>query len=224
LSFATKPLGGKRVTTYALPDFPLYKTDRENDRELVDMLWKALDGADIVIAHNGDRFDLRKSNARFLAHNLKPPSPYKSIDTLKIARKHFQFDSNKLNDLGKYLGVGTKIPHTGAHLWFSCMSGNEKAWRIMRRYNAHDVELLERVYLKLRPFATTHPNLTFFSRAPGCSHCQSKNTTYRGWIFTKTGKRKRIQCKDCGAWSSDVMLLRESSMPKSPNTRPRRRL
>lgn len=202
LSFSVKWLGDKRGKTYALPDFgPQYNKDPECDKALVKELWKVLDEADIVIAHNGDAFDIKKSNARFIAHNLPPPRPFKTIDTLKIARRHFKFDSNKLDNLGQYLGVGRKMPHTGKHLWLGCMRGEPRAWRMMRRYNAADVELLERVYLRLRPWATTHPNLNNYTRACGCPTCQSKNIHKRGFQVTRRGKYPRLHCQDCGAWS-----------------------
>jgi len=199
LSFAVKWMGAKRVDTYALPDYPLFKRDKENDRDLVKDLYDVFDEADILIAHNGDRFDIRKSNARFIQHGLKPPSPYKTIDTLKIARRHFKFDSNRLNDLGQSLKVGQKLPHTGVHLWLSCMSGHAPSWRLMRRYNARDVELLERVYEKLKPWAPNHPNLNLWSGHSHCPTCQSPNIRMRGLNYGKAVVRQRLLCKDCGA-------------------------
>lgn len=203
LSFAYKWLGEKKTTVHALPDYGLYKRNRENDKTLLKDLWGILDEADVVVAHNGDRFDIRKANARFLAHGFKPPSPYKTVDTLKVARRHFKFDSNKLNDLGRYLKVGRKLPHTGSHLWFGCMHGDSRAWRLMRRYNARDVDLLEQVYLKIRPWATNHPSLTWHTRKhEDCPVCQSNDTIYRGWNLNRTGRKRRINCRDCGYWFS----------------------
>jgi len=198
LSFAYKWLGEKKIHVHALPDYPAYKRDKECDSDLTAQLWELFDRADIVVAHNGDRFDIRKSNARFLAHGFIPPSPYKSVDTLKLAKKHFRFDSNKLDDLGKYLGVGRKLPHTGPHLWFGCMGGDPKAWALMRRYNAQDVALLERVYLKLRPWATTHPNLSHYSRLDVCPVCQSNHLKNSGLHYLTSGKKQRRTCLDCG--------------------------
>lgn len=204
LSFAVKWQGGK-LTTHALPDYPLFKRDKENDRDLIKDLHRVFDEADILIAHNGDRFDIRKSNARFIHHGLKPPSFYKTIDTLKIARKHFKFDSNRLNDLGQSLGVGKKLPHTGAHLWLSCMAGDPSSWDLMRRYNARDVELLERVYLKLRPWAN-HPNLNLYTNAAACPTCQSNRIKRRGLTYSKSMVRQRWQCLECwSAWSGEVV-------------------
>jgi hypothetical protein len=210
LSFAFKWLGEKKTKVYALPDYPGYERDRENDKALLQDLWTVFDQADVLIGHNSIGFDQKKAAARFVAHGMDPPSPYQSCDTLKIARKHFAFSSNKLTDLGRYLGVGRKTPHTGAKLWFDCMRGDPKAWALMRKYNIRDVELLEEIYLKLRPWATTHPNLTFMTRQlSACGTCQSPNTQHRGWNYSRTGKRRRIQCQDCGAWSATGNLVRE---------------
>jgi hypothetical protein len=211
LCFAYKWLGESRVTTHALPDYRHYNRDKENDAGLCKDLWSVFDQADIVIGHNGDRFDIRKANARFIAHGLAPPSPFKSIDTLKIARRHFKFDSNKLNDLGKYLSVGRKLPHTGFHLWHGCMTGEAKSWRLMRRYNARDVELLEKVYVQLRPWASGHPNLNAYTEKKDCPACQSSDVIRRGYEVSKTRKYQRWHCKDCGHWFRGATVKQEKS-------------
>lgn len=203
LSYSYKWLGSKKVETLALPHYKGYDAHKEDDEKLVRDLWNVLDEADVVIAHNGDKFDIRKTNARFIYHGLKPPSPYKSIDTLKIAKKHFAFDSNRLDDLGHYLGVGRKLPITGKKdLWLRCMRGDREAWDRMIKYNTQDVNLLERVYSKLRPWSSTHPDLGMYSRKIACPSCQSSKLHKRGVVVTKTGQRDRFHCQDCGAWSS----------------------
>lgn len=202
LSFAYKWMGEKRVRTCALPDYPRFQTKKDDDRDLIKDLHRVFDEADILIAHNGDRFDIKKSNARFIEHGLEPPSPYKTIDTLKIAKRHFRFDSNRLDALGQSLSVGRKLAHTGTHLWLGCMHGDPKSWRIMRRYNARDVELLERVYEKLKPWAAGHPNLSIYDDTPGCPVCRSTNVQNRGFNVARTRKTQRLQCRDCAHWFS----------------------
>jgi uncharacterized protein YprB with RNaseH-like and TPR domain len=76
--------GENKTHVCSLVDFPdAYKKDPENDYHVVKKMWDLIDEADIVIAHNGDRFDMRKANARFVYHGLGPTSPTKQIDTLK---------------------------------------------------------------------------------------------------------------------------------------------
>ena len=102
---AWKVLGEAGVKTVAVkPSKP------REDRALVGVLRQALSTADVIVAHNGDKFDLKHLNARLAHHNLAPLPPIRTIDTLKVARKYFRFTSNRLDYLGAYLGVGRKIP------------------------------------------------------------------------------------------------------------------
>jgi hypothetical protein len=212
LSFSVKELGRRGTRTFCLPDFPsLYAKSKQDDRALVNQLWKEIESADVIIAHNGDRFDIGKSNARFIFHGLNPPSPYKTVDTLKIARKHFKFDSNRLDDLATYLNIGRKLPTEGKHTWLGCIAGDKKAWATMRRYNAHDIILLEGVYMKLRAWSTSHVNLDSFDKRGVCPTCQADKLQKRGYVYTKTGKRERYQCTGCGAWSSGVKHIRKDA-------------
>src|SRR5712664_1179773 len=159
LSFAYKWANEDQIHVKGLIDYPGYKRHTENDKALAKDLWKLLDEADIIIAQNGDAFDIPKINTRFLIHGLQPPSPYKTVDTLKIARKAFAFDSNKLDDIGHYLKIGRKLPHTGFHLWKGCMSGDPESWKTMKEYNAHDIDLLEQLYYKVRAWDKQHPQV-----------------------------------------------------------------
>lgn len=199
LSFAYKWADSGKVVKRGLIDYPGYANDKENDGALVADLWEVFDQADIIIGHNGDSFDIRKSNSRFLTHALNPPSPYKTVDTLKIARRAFKFDSNKLDDLGRYLGVGRKVPHTGFNLWKGCMDGNPAAWAKMKQYNGHDVELLEKIYYAVRAWAPVHPNVNK-GQLEACPKCGSDKTQRRGFSFTLLRKKQRFQCLKCAGW------------------------
>lgn len=200
LSFSVKWAGDKRINTHCLCDYPGYDINKHSDLALCGELWKILEEADYVVAHNGDAFDVRKINARFAANGLLPPSPFKTIDTLKIARKRFKFDSNKLDNLGRYLpGCGRKIPHTGAELWRSCVNGDPKAWSILRKYNTQDVRLLERVYERLKPWAQF--DLRPYTDAHyGCPVCLSPKVQRRGISVARSRRYQRYQCQDCGHW------------------------
>lgn len=200
LCFAARWSDQKRTKTFALPDYARYRRDKHDDKDLCRALFDALDRADIVVAHNGDAFDLKKINSRLAVHGFKPPSPFKTIDTLKIARRVFKFDSNKLDNLGRYLGEGRKIPHTGAALWRGCVAGDEGSWRTMRRYNAQDVDLLVNVYDRLKAWAPNHPDMRLYRDLPGCPTCRSQSVQRRGFNVAKVRKTERFQCNDCGAW------------------------
>lgn len=200
LSFAYRWMGDSTIRVKALCDYPNYSRNKRNDGLLVRDLWKLLDRADIVIAHNGDRFDIRKTNSRLVYHRLPPPSPFKTIDTLKIARSSFRFDGNSLNDLVHFLKLGAKLPHTGFHLWESCMHGNPKAWVQMKEYNIHDIVLLEKVYHRLKAWAKSHPNLAIYSNSKCCPTCQSDDVQKRGLRYLVKRIKQQYNCMNCGAW------------------------
>lgn len=209
MSYAYKWFGEDKTHFVSLPDFKGYSKNKHNDKALCESLYKLFEEADIVIAHNGDKHDQKKSNARFLFHGMLPPAPYKSIDTFKVAKKYFKMNSNSLNSLGIFLGVGKKVEHEGMPLWRGCMDGDMKAWSRMKKYNIQDVELLEKVYLKLRPWIDNHPNYNLHSRpaTPCCPKCGYKKLQRRGFSRTRVGIFQQYQCVGgCGGWSTGERL------------------
>ena len=170
------------------------------EKELVHKLRALMNEADITIAHNGDAFDLKKARAKFVQFDMKPPAINRSVDTKKIAKSQFAFNSNSLNDLGETLGLGKKIDTGGFNLWLGCMQNDRKSWSLMEKYNKRDVELLEKVYLRLRSWAPNHPSLAVLDGRSGCNKCGSANVQSRGTRAALNKKHYRYQCRDCGGW------------------------
>jgi len=177
------------------------KTGRD-DGSLCKSLWKLLDKADLVIAHNAKKFDIKKTNARFIQHGLTPPSPYAIVDTLVEAKKYFKFTSNRLTDLGKNLGLGEKVETGGFQLWLDCMAGKQKAWNKMKKYNIQDINLLEAVYKVLKPWIVNHPNMSLLRGKVNCPSCDSIYITKQGTKVTNKTVQQQYKCKDCLGWFS----------------------
>lgn len=175
----------------------------EDDSRIMKSLWELINEADIVVSHNGNKFDIPRINARFIINNLEPTKPFFSIDTCQIARKQFGFSSNKLDALATYFNIDHKL-HTDFNLWKECLKGSEEALQYMLHYNKKDVLILEEVYLKLRPWIKNHPNLgNLQGQHAICSACGSDNLTLikDKYYFTSVGKYHIYRCKDCGAIS-----------------------
>lgn len=174
----------------------------ENDYRIICSLWKLLNEADVVITHNGDSFDLVKFNTRCVVHGLAPVSPYKSIDTLKIARSQFGFTSNKLDALAGLFGIDEKLP-TNFKLWVSCVNGDEESLRYMEEYNQRDVSVLEEVYLKLRPWIKGNVNISMYYETDEalCPNCGGGLTDNNSYYYTTVNKYKVYRCLSCGAVS-----------------------
>lgn len=184
---------GKVKSVYPSPDLP---ASEEGELEVLGAVWQLLDEADIVIAHNGDKFDLKKLNARFIKAGFGPPAPYRTIDTLKVANKHFAFTYNRLDWLGKYLGVGKKMPHTGYPMWQGCIAGDSKSWKLMAKYNRQDITLLRDVYKVMLPWISNHPHV-----GSGCPKCGSADRQKRGTRTTNAGiVKQQYQCNTCGGY------------------------
>lgn len=205
LSFAYKWKGNKKVTVKALPDYEEYQKDKTNDLSLVKDLWELFHQADILVAHNGDQFDMKKANARFLYHGLGVPSHYRTVDTLKVARKQFKLNSNKLDDIAKLLKLDGKLKHQGKDLWLQCLDGDQKAWNVMKAYNKQDVLVLEQIYNKLLPWVDNHPNYFVWHGEVCCTNCGSLDIISHGFRYAQGTKYRRLQCTDCGSWSKQSL-------------------
>ena len=199
LSYCAKWLGEDQV---------FYDDCREDLDELGLVLGLAalLDEADVIVAHNGVRFDVPKINTACLRNGVVPPSPFKQVDTFQVAKKKFKFDSNKLEHIADHLELPMKkLAHKkfpGFELWLECLRGNNEAWEEMKEYNINDVLVLEQLYLRLRPWVDNHPNagVILEEDVPVCPKCGSKHLQKRGYSYTTTGKYQRFRCNDCGGW------------------------
>jgi DNA polymerase elongation subunit (family B) len=171
----------------------------EDDRKLLEKIWDLLNEADIVVGHNSRQFDTKIINSRFVFHGMKPPSSYKHIDTLVLAKKHFGFVSNKLEHLSDTLNKKyKKLKHEdypGFELWKSCLEGDKRAWKSMEKYNRYDVLSLQELYEKLIPWDNT-VNFTLFD---GKCSCGSEEFKKNGVKRLSTGTYQRYVCKNCGS-------------------------
>ena len=223
--FFKENIGAKQVLEYSTLASFAYKwldedvvwyedTQHQSEKQLVKKLLNVLDAADIVVAHNGAKFDLPTIQGRALVLGLKPPSPYKIVDTLLVARYEFNFPANSLEHLAILLGVEKKGGHAkfpGFELWQECMRNNPEAWEEMRVYNKQDVSTLEHVYLKMRPFMKRHPNVAVFEETTEtlCPKCGSAHIQWRGYVTTNVYKYKKFQCQSCGGWARTRFNLLE---------------
>ena len=194
--------------------------DQEDDSKLLDSLWKLLDEADVVIGQNSKKFDAKKINARFIMNGYTPPSSYKHIDTLQMAKSSFAFTSNKLEYMSDKLCTKyKKLTHqsfAGYKLWAECLKDNPEAWAEMRLYNEYDVLSLEELYLKLAPWDKKHVNFNLFNEGTDVvCRCGSTDIVEYGFAYTGTSKFQRYRCRDCGAESRGRTNLFDKEKRKS---------
>ena len=170
------------------------------DKEALKEFIKVANEADEIVAHNGDRFDEKWIRTRALFHRLHILPKYKSLDTLKKAKTHFLFNSNKLDYIAKFLGVGAKLEHSGFDMWVQCMKGDKEALNQMVEYCKMDCIVLEDVYHQLQSYIkhNTHHGVINLGTKADCPNCSSNNNTYFKLEVTAAGTIKRImKCNHC---------------------------
>lgn len=178
-----------------------------NDKSILKPLWELLNEADIVITQNGEKFDSRKINARFMLHGMTPPKPYLHLDTYKLVKKVAAFTSNKLAYLtNKFCKKHKKLPHgkfPGLTLWRECLKGNIKAWEEMKYYNIKDTLSTEELYNTIKAWAPeSMPKMYPMTKDPDkCSTCGYFGKMKEGRDrIRKSGVYKQNSCPKCGSW------------------------
>ncbi len=178
-----------------------FNSVRKSSKErMLQEIWSLLDEADVVVHYNGKKFDIPTLNKEFVLAGFTPPSTYKQVDLLSVAKSQFRFTSNKLAYVSEALGLAGKTAHEGHALWVKCMADDPEAWGKMEAYNKQDVVLLEEVYNILLPWIPSHPNVALYkdSGIPMCTNCGSIELRKKGFAYTTVSKFQRYVCKGCG--------------------------
>lgn len=171
---------------------------------MIQNAWDLLNEADAVVTYNGDAFDLKHFNREFFLREMAPPAPYEKIDLYKAVKSQFKFASNKLDHVSDQIQIGKKVKHAGFGLWIRCMNNEASAWEEMKTYNIGDVDLTEKLYKRLIPWISKHPNMGLYEEDTDedvCPNCSSVNLQRRGFRRVGLSEFQQYQCQDCSAWS-----------------------
>jgi hypothetical protein len=164
-------------------------------------LWHMMDRADIIVGYNSNSFDLKHINREFVLLSWPPPSPYQTIDLLKVVRGRFKFPSNRLGQVGQSLDIGAKLETGGWSLWQGVLEGDEKARKKFARYNKQDVRLTADLLFALAPWVKGVPHAGLWSgNMAACYACGGTDLMPYGIAYGKTAKYLRLSC-DCGAFN-----------------------
>lgn len=223
--------GDKKVSSIASVD--------GNDYRVITKLYEVIEKADILIHHNGDKFDLKKLRARAIYHDSQlrrsfesrlmdtmgiderpfpimgngPLIPIKTIDTLKVSRSLFGFTSHRLDYIATHLGLKSKHNTTDG-LWLRILKGDKEAMKEMVEYNKQDVIVLRNVFKELQPHIKNHPSLALLKGNEDRGHCRNCGGTHlnkQGYDIRQSRKYPRYKCQDCGAWKTSTSVFGEST-------------
>lgn len=131
------------------------------DKFLIEQFIEVLNEADMIVAHNGDNFDIKWLKTRALFHRLHTNMlpRYNQFDTLKVCKSKLYLNSNRLDYIAKFLGFKGKL-RTRYNLWGEvCWDNNRTALQEMVDYCDEDVIQLEHVYNELKYLDTPRYHL-----------------------------------------------------------------
>ena len=174
----------------------------QDDAELCRKFAKIAASADEIVAHNGDRFDIKWFRTRCIIHGVEAQPKYTTVDTLKLAKAGFLFNSNRLDYLGSIL-VGQRKKDTGGFgLWKAVIAGDRKALKNMVEYCEQDVRLLESVHKKLMHYSPhrTHVGVLAGGFKHHCPQCGSDDVKRNRKKVTAMGTAQvQMVCNACEA-------------------------
>lgn len=214
-SFGYKWLGDKKAKCVGLDQWPdEFKKNPFNDKKLVEVAHGILSDADAVIAHYGNKFDVKYMRTKFAMHGLDPQVlSIPTRDTCLLCRSKFKFSSNRLNNIAKQFGCEEKID-TNEELWYNVMRSDLKAMKEMNKYCKQDIEVLDQVYKKIHhlfPKASwPHAGVAIGEDRDSCKECGSTAVWKYGVIVTAAGRYPRFQCQECGHVFRGSKMLKET--------------
>jgi DNA polymerase elongation subunit (family B) len=181
------------------------KWDGKSDKKVVKACIDVMATADQIVGQNHRRFDLKWIRTRALHHRIPMPPVYKTVDTLTLFKRYFNFNSNRLDYVSKFLTGEGKLP-TDMQLWLDILIKNDqKQLEYMFKYNKVDIAKTEEVYKIIRPYVESEMHVGVLNGNPKwtCSACGNYNVGHNKERITAQGTiRHTMQCKEskCGSY------------------------
>ena len=152
LSWASKTIGEDGIRSDLITKAELF--NESFDRRLVESLIEEIKGHDALVTYFGTGFDNTFMRTRALIMNIPFPV-YGSIshyDVYFTARSKLKLHSKRLDSVARALNCRVQKTPVDISVWQKARWGNPQALKYVLDHNRADVEVLEEVYHKLRPF------------------------------------------------------------------------
>ena len=179
-------------------------------------VWEWVDEADILIGHNMAAFDSKHLMSGWAEMGLPAPSPFKVIDTLKIARGSLNMESNTLDSLAKRLGVESKSDKYDVRVAQAAVAGDREAQARIEDYNRGDIVASEALFDRLRPYAKGVPHLGMWTddelACPSCGHTM---TATGKTVHANVQRYEHLTCPNCGSHARGTTTLKNPTRTRS---------
>lgn len=133
---------------------PRWKTRRSDDSDIIEAIRSHLEKYDVVVAHNGLKFDLPFIRTRIAKWRLDPLKELKIVDPVQLARNKLRMSFNSLDRLAEFLGVNSKTDVSG-DLWVrAALDGDRRAMTYITTHCVQDVLTLDRIVDAVKNYST----------------------------------------------------------------------
>lgn len=136
-------------------DYPKWKEGlRSQDHEIVRDIVARLDQYDVLVAHNGARFDVPFLRTRMAHWKMGPFPSKKLVDPVLLARSKLRMSSNSLAAIASLIGAGEKTIVDG-NIWLrASLDGDSEAMNYIVEHCVQDVKTLEQVADAVKPYCS----------------------------------------------------------------------
>ena len=181
--------------------YSLQWDSKKCDKKMLKDFIKVADQADELVGHNGDRFDITWVRTRALIHGI-PFTPYiVSIDTLKLSRSLFKFNSNRLDYVTKLL-LGEGKSQTNFQMWKDLTllpyTKTKPTLNKMVKYCKRDVQILQDYFEKINPYIKHKTHYAVKGECPECGSDKLRITRRR---MNASGTcTVQLNCDECSKY------------------------
>lgn len=127
--------------------------NRGDDSEITRRLTKTLSQFDVLVAHNGTRFDIPFIRTRLARWGLERFPDVKIIDPLSIAFRKFRLNHNSLGSISDFIGSSDRKHRLDWSVWMDCiLNGSTAAMDEIVTHCLADVRELNDVLNLVKPY------------------------------------------------------------------------
>jgi uncharacterized protein YprB with RNaseH-like and TPR domain len=151
-----KPADRKKPVVLRGDDYPSWRKGRSNDESITKAIAAELQNYDILVAHNGHKFDMPFLRSRMERWSLPPFPKKKLIDPVLLARNNLKLSWNSLEKVAEHLRIEmNKTPVTGETWIRAALDGDVEAMDYIAEHCLRDTLILERVLNRLKEYCST---------------------------------------------------------------------
>ena len=177
-------------------DWGLHK---QCDKKIIKQIKKDFDRADLIVAHNGNRFDMKKVYGRAMYHGIILNPKYVTFDTMVEVKRLASLPSYSLAFLCKHFGLPFKLDSGGKATWDQVQfDKSREALDHLLYYGDGDITSLEALYYHIRPYtqAKIHAGVLRGGERYHCPSCE-RLANYKSMYVTAAGTVQHwLQCSD----------------------------